>query len=98
MSRFHPMEWNSLVNRARANLQAQRTCSGPGPQCATCPMGRKGANRATPPSDIPCRARFRATERQLWRLVHHAPGSQRFQLRRTLDGLELAYREMWQNS
>ena len=28
MSRFHPMEWNSLVNRARANLQAQRTCSG----------------------------------------------------------------------
>lgn len=95
MHAFRPMEWNALVNRARANLQAQSRCPGPGVPCTRCPMGRLDGAEANPPSEAPCRARFRATERQLGRLLLAAPARDRLQLRRTLDGLELTYRALW---
>jgi len=94
---FHSLEWNALVNRARASLEAQRACQAeglPGTACERCLLG--GSAPATTESGAcPCRAEFRNTLRCLGRLSTQAPGRDRFQLRRTVDCLELDYQKIW---
>ncbi|HKJ88125.1 MAG TPA: hypothetical protein VKA48_06420 [Gammaproteobacteria bacterium] len=95
MTEFHPLEWNMLVNRARATLKAQQRCAGAGALCRKCPMAGGGADRTVPPGEACCRSHFRATELRLARLVRNAPPRERRQLRRTLDTLALTYRSTW---
>jgi hypothetical protein len=91
MSDFHPLEWNALINRARAALRAELACqaaAGDAGDCSNCPLA--GAD------DRPgscCLHRFRRTQRRLSALVRSAPPPHRHQLRRTLDALELAFRQ-----
>ena len=95
MSTFSPFEWNALMNRARATLQAQRCCAAQegSEGCVSCPLA--AVPLGTPESrDLPCRKRFRATRQRLSALVREAPPAQQAQLQRTLDGLELAYRQL----
>ena len=92
MSDFHAVEWNALVNRARATLKALDTCCAYGQatgDCGQCILAT---------SERDCRRRFRATERHLASLVRQVPAPKRLQLRRTLDGLELCYRGLWQGT
>jgi len=86
MPEIHAVEWNALINRARATLEAQRRCDEPTRGAAAC---RRCGLAASPAH---CRQRFRATEQRLARLVRRAAAPQRHQLRRTVDGLLLAYR------
>ncbi|HKJ70914.1 MAG TPA: hypothetical protein VKA55_04110 [Gammaproteobacteria bacterium] len=86
MQDFSIIEWNALVNRARATLTAQRACgreAGDATACPSCGLAESPAQ---------CRRRFRDTERELADLARSVPGRQNLQLRRTVDGLELAYR------
>lgn len=90
MDRFGDVEWNTLVNRARATLRAQRTCCAGGGSrkaCGECPLGGSPAR---------CRQRFRETQGRLYELARQGPRSERLQLRRTVDDLELRYRGLWE--
>lgn len=90
MDRFGDVEWNTLVNRARATLRAQRTCCARGAQpaaCRRCPLGETATG---------CRHRFRTTQGRLYELARQGPPSERLQLRRTVDELELRYRQLWE--
>lgn len=92
MREFNAVEWNALVNRARATLKALDTCCAYGQASGDCGQCMLAA------SERDCRRRFRATERHLASLVRQVPESQRLQLLRTLDGLELTYRGLWQGA
>jgi len=88
MSDFHPLEWNALINRARAALRAELACQAAAGDCRDCPLA--GADHQP---DSCCLHRFRRTQRRLSALVRSAPPPHRHQLRRTLDALELAFRQ-----
>lgn len=90
MPDFHAVEWNALVNRARATLRALDTCCAADAEQAAC------SQCALAESQRRCRQRFRATARQLGMLARQVPEHQRLQLRRTLDSLELTYRGLLQ--
>jgi hypothetical protein len=88
MPEFYAVEWNALVNRARATLNALRTCTtegGTGDICCECALAGAQSH---------CGQRFRATERRLNQLIRRVPKTRQMQLRRTVDGLELIYREL----
>lgn len=94
---FSALEWNALVNRARALIQALRVCQGDralGDPCRNCPMGGADSGGQASSSVASCRPGFRAIEHRLAHLANQGTPSQRQQLRRTVDSLHLAYREL----
>jgi hypothetical protein len=95
---FPSVEWHALVNRARASLAVQRTCLAEalhGSGCRSCPFGGSAFPREAGTGQCPCRPSFRATLRRLRGLARSAPDAGRFQMRRTLDCLELEYQQLW---
>lgn len=95
MSRFSSIEWNTMVNRARAALEAQRQCRhqpGHAAACRHCPLaGGSGTQGA---AGLPCERAYRSAERHLRAMARHAPEAQQYQLCRTVDTLELTYRQL----
>ena len=92
---FSGLEWNALINRARSLLEALRQCEGePGTPCAACPMAAAGSDGHPQEQAAACRSNFRALEQRLAHLANLAPEPERQQLRRTVDGLHLAYRQL----
>lgn len=92
---FSGLEWNALINRARSLLQALRECRGhPGAPCEACPMVSTDANRRPERRAASCRSNFRALEQRLAHLANQVPEPERQQLRRTVDSLHLAYRQL----
>lgn len=92
---FSGLEWNALIKRARSRLQALRECqANPDAPCLACPMAGMDADRRPERRETPCRSDFRALEQRLAHLANRAPKSERQQLRRTVDSLHLAYRQL----
>ena len=93
---FAGLEWNALINRARSLLKALGQCqTGTGGlPCRTCPMAEGGSEERPGGRMTACRSNFRALEQRLAHLARQAPEPERQQLRRTVDGLHLAYRDL----
>ncbi|MEF8793688.1 hypothetical protein [Thiohalorhabdus sp.] len=93
---FSDLEWNALINRARSLLRALEACraGGEGFSCKVCPMAGTGSEGLPEARAAACRTHFRALERRLTHLTNQVPEPERQQLRRTVDGLHLAYRQL----
>lgn len=75
--------WNALVNRAQAILRARASCREQAELCSDCVLAS---------SPTACRKCFRDAQVALYTLAKEAPAPHRYQLRRTVDASELAYR------